>query len=100
MKRILIGFSVLTVAAIAAPKVWPLVRAKFAAGPGAPMATVSPESAAGKRKKGDGGGPMRVDAVTLIPTQLAETISSTGTLRAEEGVELQAETNGKVAMIA
>lgn len=43
--------------------------------------------------------PMRVSAVVVRPTLLAEVVTSTGTLRADEGVELQAEINGKVVGI-
>ncbi len=93
MKRLLIVLGVLAViAAIAAPKVMPLLRSQPAAAPaakgGAPGAT-----------KGGSGAPLRVETVTLVPVALAETITSTGSLRAEEGVELQAETNGKVVSI-
>jgi membrane fusion protein (multidrug efflux system) len=40
-----------------------------------------------------------VSMEVVAPTSFAETVVATGTLRAEEGVELQAETNGKVAAI-
>lgn len=43
---------------------------------------------------------MRVNAVKVAPQRLAEKIGATGTLRAEEGVELQAEINGKVIQVA
>jgi membrane fusion protein (multidrug efflux system) len=42
---------------------------------------------------------LKVSTYLLKPRPFVETISSTGTLRAEEGVELQAETNGKVVKI-
>lgn len=65
--------------------------------------TPAPPSA-GKRegggKAGSGGGALHVSAVTLVPTPLAEKISATGTLRADEGVELQPETNGKIVSIS
>ncbi len=74
------------VAGVAAPKIWPLlhVPAATTASPSAPApaATV-----------------LRVSAVRIEPTPLAEMITATGTLLADEGVELQAETNGKVAAI-
>jgi membrane fusion protein (multidrug efflux system) len=94
MKRILIVVGVLAVvAAVATPKLLPLLRGQpAAAAPGAKGGLPgAPKSA--------GGGPLRVETVTLVPVALAETITSTGTLRAEEGVELQAETNGKVVSI-
>ncbi len=40
-----------------------------------------------------------VSTEVVAPAPLVETISSTGTLRAEEGVELQAETDGKISAI-
>lgn len=43
--------------------------------------------------------PMKVSTFVVTPAPFAETIASTGTLRADEGVELQAETNGKVVSI-
>jgi membrane fusion protein (multidrug efflux system) len=42
---------------------------------------------------------LHVTAVTIEPAQLNEAIASTGSLLADEGVELQAETNGKVVAI-
>ena len=41
-----------------------------------------------------------VSVETVIPAPLVETIASTGTLRADEGVELQAETNGRIVAIS
>lgn len=43
---------------------------------------------------------LHVSAVQITPQALAESISATGTLRADESVELQAETNGKVVHVA
>jgi membrane fusion protein, multidrug efflux system len=94
MKRAVVSVGVLVaIAAIAMPKLLPLLRTKSAP----PAATMPAGKEAGK--KAGGGAPLRVETVTLLPMALAETISSTGTLRAEEGVELQAETNGKVVSI-
>jgi membrane fusion protein (multidrug efflux system) len=45
------------------------------------------------------GAPLRVSSFLVKPQAFAETVQVTGTLRAEEGVELQAETNGKVVAI-
>jgi len=42
---------------------------------------------------------LRVSALRIEPTKLAEKITATGTLLAEEGVELQAETSGKITTI-
>jgi len=68
------------------------------------------QSQAGERTKrpaagaapgvGNGGASLRVNAVQLAYQPLAEKLSATGTLRAEESVELQAETNGKVIQVA
>jgi membrane fusion protein (multidrug efflux system) len=41
-----------------------------------------------------------VSMEVVAPASLRETIASTGTLRAEEGVELQAEINGRIVSIA
>src|SRR5689334_15117551 len=41
-----------------------------------------------------------VSVETVKPAPLVETIASTGTLRADEGVELQAETNGRIVSIS
>ncbi len=50
---------------------------------------------------GDGGGdaPMRVDATALQPGTVTEQIRTTGTLRADESVELAAESGGKITDI-
>ncbi len=72
---------------IAAPKVLPLLHA-------------SERTAARPQGGGDSGRqPLRVSAVLVEPAVFAETLNSTGTLLAEEAVELQAETNGKVVAI-
>jgi len=58
---------------------------------------------AAPKKSSDGGRPAAAEAAVsmavVAPTPLVETIASTGTLRAEEGVELQAETAGKIVAI-
>jgi membrane fusion protein (multidrug efflux system) len=55
------------------------------------------------KKTHEGGRPAAAAATVsmevVAPAQLIESISSTGTLRAEEGVELQAETNGRIVAI-
>jgi membrane fusion protein (multidrug efflux system) len=55
-------------------------------------------SAGGGRERS--GNTLRVASVVLQPRSFVESITSTGTLRAEEGVELQAETSGKIVSIA
>ena len=82
---IVLGIAVL--AGIAWPKVAPLLLHS------APKGTAS---GAPKRAGSDA---LEVATVTVLPQPFVETITSTGTLRAEEGVELQAETNGKVVSI-
>jgi membrane fusion protein, multidrug efflux system len=73
--------------AIAAPKVLPHLRESTdAAGTG-----TGPRDGARA--------PLQVSVVVVQPALLDETVSSTGTLLAEEGVELQAEINGKVSAI-
>lgn len=64
---------------------------------------LSPGHTAGVKGGGSGGAAerpaLRVTAVTVEPSQLNEMVSSTGSLLADEGVELQAETDGKVVTI-
>lgn len=89
----LAGLAIVTV--IAWPKVAPVFHAAAAerrgGQPVAPSATAKPSTPARA--------PLRVSAVTVRSARLAETVTATGTLLAEEGVELQAETNGKVVAI-
>ncbi|WP_414664173.1 efflux RND transporter periplasmic adaptor subunit [Horticoccus sp. 23ND18S-11] len=89
-KTVVVGVVVLGCGAFAAIKVWPRANAP------------AKDVAATKKEKGKGSSasaPLRVSAVTIVPGPLAEVISSTGTLRAEEGVELQAEVNGKIVSV-
>jgi len=55
------------------------------------------------KKNHDGGRPEAATAAVsmevVVAAPLVETIASTGTLRAEEGVELQAETDGRIVAI-
>lgn len=92
-KRVLVWTVVLVVlGAIAAPKILPLVRTS------APAATAQ----GGARSGAAAGGsvaPLRVTAMTVTAVPFAETIAATGTLRAEESVELQAEVSGKIVGI-
>lgn len=83
--------SLSVIAAVAVPKVTPLFSAKAAERTSATPAN-SGKPAASKA-------PLRVAVFTVQSSKLAETVSATGTLLAEEGVELQAETNGKVVAI-
>src|SRR5882757_4285813 len=60
--------------------------------------TVAGTKEGGKQKKA-GGDALKVSTYIVRAAPFAETINSTGTLRADEGVELQAETNGKIVAI-
>lgn len=84
----------LTIAAIlgfAAGSAWPTLRSTLAAkkGESKPTSATAPASAP----------PLRVATVTVEPTALAEVVSATGSLRAAESVELQAEISGKIVAI-
>jgi membrane fusion protein, multidrug efflux system len=48
---------------------------------------------------GKSGASLKVTTFVVVPSMFAETITATGTVLADEGVELQAETNGKVVSI-
>jgi membrane fusion protein (multidrug efflux system) len=87
------------VSALAAPKVMPMLHASDAkqadAGEKGDAAKKPKEKAAAAKDRA----PLRVSAIVVHTTPFAEAVTSTGTLIAEEGVELQAETNGKVVSI-
>jgi membrane fusion protein (multidrug efflux system) len=86
LKILLWGASIcVLVAAAALPKLRPMVHA------------ASPPAATGAAR--GGAQPLAVATYIVRPSVFAETISATGTLRADEGVELQAETSGKVIAI-
>ena len=95
-----IGISVVVVAAIAAPKVWPLLHPeqKASSTQGNNASASVKEEGKGKKSGGDSA-PLKVATYLVQPVPFAETVNSTGTLRADEGVELQAETNGKIVAI-
>ena len=96
------------VSALAAPKIMPMLRSSEVQ-PGVQDGASGgkPESGKGESKapKEDKMGasrdraPLRVSAIVVQTVPFAESVMSTGTLIAEEGVELQAETNGKVVSI-
>lgn len=80
-------------AAVAAPKVLPLF---------AHAGTQSNDShgkSSAKDKTAGADSPLLVTTFVVRPAPYAESVVSTGTLRADEGVELQAETNGKISAI-
>lgn len=78
----------LGVTLLAWPKVRPLVAAPR-----------KPATATASRPSGAALPPLRVNAVTVKPQLFSETITTSGTLRAEEGVDLQVEISGKVVAI-
>jgi len=104
---------VLILAGLAYPKIKPLLPnggdklqtaqadTKGADAKGSGGAGGKDKSEGGKGKEGGKkeAPPLKVATFVVTPTQYSETIASTGTLRADEGVELQAETNGKVVSI-
>jgi membrane fusion protein (multidrug efflux system) len=73
-----------------APKLLPLLSGS---------AQSAAASAATPSQRKGGGGVLAVSTYVVRPLPFAEKISSTGTLLAEESVELQAETSGKVVAI-
>lgn len=79
---------------LAYPKVKPLLAGDKPATAG---------SGAGKGAGGAGpgraAGPLKVSTFLVEPTVFSETVSATGTVRADESVELQAEISGKVVSI-
>jgi membrane fusion protein (multidrug efflux system) len=64
-----------------------------------PRAAPAPARASERRAVRSEAGATGVATVVVEPGRLVETVTSTGTLRAEESVELQAEISGKVAAI-
>ncbi|WP_022975766.1 efflux RND transporter periplasmic adaptor subunit [Nevskia ramosa] len=98
--KLIIGTLVIaTVAGLTAPRWMPLLH-----GAKKPtdvtVAGEAKKSGEGKAK-GDGGGraPQKVSTLLIKPEPFTETLSATGSLLADEGVELQAEINGKIAAI-
>jgi membrane fusion protein (multidrug efflux system) len=91
MKRRFIVGAVVTfsVLGIALPKVRPLWAGSES------MPSPSPSS----RARTSGGAALKVLAVEVRPQPINEVVSATGSLRADEEVELQAETNGKIIAI-
>jgi membrane fusion protein (multidrug efflux system) len=81
---------VVVLGALAAPKVWPLLT---------PDGTPRPVLLDSGKTSKAAGSTLKVSTYTVRATPFAETVTSTGTLRADEGVDLQAETNGKIIAI-
>lgn len=84
---------------IALPKVLPLLRADATHSEPRDKAVSNSGSKSGGGNKGAGGKPLKVSTYVVHAMPFAETVTSTGTLRADEGVELQAEINGKIVAI-
>jgi membrane fusion protein, multidrug efflux system len=90
-KALWLAMLVIVAIAVATPKVLPMLG-----GPGS--------ASGGKNDRKSGGGarssaPLKVSSIVVQAAPLAEVVTSTGTLRAEESVELQAEINGKIVAI-
>jgi membrane fusion protein (multidrug efflux system) len=85
-------------AAAAAPKLWPegLWPRETGASRQAPAGAGANAYAT---RRDHGPEVFSVSAVVLAPTRLAETVASTGTLLADEGVELQPEVSGRIVAI-
>src|SRR5689334_6895539 len=83
------------VAALVVPKLLPRSGGEVAKAQSSP----SKESPKGGNVKAPGGSALRVSTVVVARAPFAEILTSTGSLRAEESVELQAEINGKVVAI-
>lgn len=83
------------VAALAIPKVLPRAQE------GAPKAAnaQSKENDKPKTSSGENRSALRVSTVVIASQPFSEVLTSTGSMRAEESVELQAEINGKVVAI-
>lgn len=91
-------FCAATLGGLAVPKLKPLLHAEAPA----KASTEGGDKIAGQnggKSGGKGGGGLKVSTFIVHPEPFAETVMSTGTLIAEEGVELQAETSGKVVAI-
>jgi membrane fusion protein (multidrug efflux system) len=88
------------IGALAIPKLWPVLRSE----PVAKAAALAPKAGTAAPTKapsqgGDNRAPLKVSTITVTSGAFAETLTSTGSVRAEEAVELQAEINGKVVAI-
>lgn len=98
--KLLIGTLVVaTIAGLTAPRWLPLLHG---AKKPADVAVAGEAKKTGEGKaKGEGGGraPQKVSTLLIKPEPFTETLNATGSLLADEGVELQAEINGKIAAI-
>lgn len=97
--KLLIGALVIaTIAGLAAPRWLPLLHG---AKKPAEVAVAGEAKKGGETKaKGEGSRPpQKVSTLLIKPEPFTETLSATGSLLADEGVELQAEITGKIAAI-
>src|SRR5882724_10841350 len=93
-----ITLAIIAAGVVAAPKVLPALHS----GKAEKLAADSPQKAPDKGKVADDKNARSALAVATFVVErapFAELVNSTGTLRAEESVELQAEINGKVVAI-
>lgn len=101
--KLLIGtLLIATVAGISAPRWLPLLHGAKKPADNAVAGAAAGETAkdgAGKGKGEAGRAPQRVSTLLIKPEPFIESLSATGSLLADEGVELQAEINGKIAAI-
>jgi membrane fusion protein (multidrug efflux system) len=88
--------SVALVAAVIAPK---LIPRTSAATESRPAAASGAGKQAARGKESGGGSALTVSTFVVKPAAFAEKLHATGTLRADEAVELQAETTGKIVAI-
>lgn len=89
------GLVAAAIAVLAAPKLWSSAALGTLLGQDSPAPEPLSAGAAQRRSAE----PILVTTEVLLPSALAETVSSTGTLLAAESVELQAEVPGKITAI-
>lgn len=87
-----VGIASVCVGVAAAPKLRPLLHQAETK-----VAQIPPPP--GPRSGSSAGRELRVTAIAIQPRNLSEKVTSTGSLRADESVELQAEISGKVIAI-
>lgn len=93
------AISATALGAVVLPKVLPLFKGSDALASTAEKAKAASGPAKKKESGSENRSPLKVSTITVATTPFAEILTSTGSLRAEESVELQAEINGKVVAI-
>jgi membrane fusion protein (multidrug efflux system) len=96
---ILVGLAYPKYADIWFPKSSPAVTSGSGSKDKSPDKSAGPTAAPKGQGSAKAPAPLRVSTYKVAPRDFAETISATGTVLADEGVELQAETNGKITRI-